>query len=1002
MTPSINILHIADLHARVDREREMALRFDALARDVLAGPKVHVIALTGDIAFSGKPEQYALAAKHLSALCKRLGLKQSSVLICPGNHDVDRAQIDAVVEQGLKRTLIDSQAAEDEFDHPRHALPQQAQYMTFVNTFTGIACPGTTRTSLIPVDGLTIGVASFNSAWRCADDNSREMLFLTMPQVHTLATAIEASDLRIAIVHHPLDWYHPTERDIVQRDFLRRFDLVLTGHLHTAVSEATITPSTHSLVFTVPSLFEGKVAGYSDGYNLYVIDLAQRKVAVHHRKYIRARETYDRNVEHAANGESSFDLPKSALARTASPFLVQRITATANALQVSIKESLQLAQKVDSPILVTPLVEEVRWLKDRKAYAKLKDPHAKAADQSCIVYGPPDVGTSIFLKGVCSRIIESDAGKYALYFDHGNISNAKKPEQLLRMVRNRLSDEIGEAEKVQLTVAIDHVPYTQADFIASFLSLAAEQRWHVILCVKQDIFFDTLGPALSDQGILFLRLRYWGPSRLKDFTHRYLQASGKTVDHDAAFQFVRNCLAAADIPTTPLLVAMYLRAFCELGAQLTGLGFVRLLEKIEETSLGQGASDSAYSLYNLRLFLRRLAVQCFRAGEAAAQLDGFKTSIAEYFGKRFLDVDPETFVGHLVSSGLAAVTADEIMFSSFVFFSFYLAQALEAKDIVIDEEMQHIDRAIRLGDSLAIYAGRQRDDEQLADKLLACVDQAYPVGKVIDVADLEAHIKHLLEPVPPKEDRDAIASAAVAKRIDYEEQDDEFESRQSEHRTVSRDLLKYKPPTTKIQETIRLIMSLRVLYNVIRNMEHLSGDKKTALLDRILEHHMQCNMALIDLYASAVPDEQFHSLSAYLVTLGGECFLSQNVGSTSLRQTIEALLKSTDNRFKRFLLVCLYADLRLSDYGSLFESYVAEATEPCIVEMYFAKIHELLILFEGDKLPVSLISAFNAAFDKRQLLYNKVHPIDLQRLRDAALNEAKRQHYRVQQLKNME
>ena len=1002
MTPSINILHIADLHARVDREREMALRFNALARDVAAGKKVHLIALTGDIAFSGKPEEYALADKYLSELCKRIGLKQSSVVICPGNHDIDRAQIDSVTEQGLKRTLIDSQAAEDEFDHPKHALPQQEQYIKFVNNFTGVVCPGTTRTTLLTIDGLTIGVASFNSAWRCSDDNSHETLFLTMPQVHTLASAIENADIRIAVVHHPLDWYHPTERDIVQRDFLRRFDLILTGHLHTAVSEATTTPSTQSLVFSVPSLFEGKLAGYSDGYNLYIIDLSNRKVCVNHRKYIRSRETYDRNVEHAANGESTFDLPKAALARTASPFLVQRITATANALQLSIKESLQLAQRVDSPILVTPLVEEVRWLKERKAYTKIKDPHAKAANQPCIVYGPPDVGTTIFMKGVCSHIIESDAGKYALYFDHAAIGDAKKPEQLLRMVRNRLTEEIGDAEKIQLTVAIDHVPYTQADFIASFLSLAAEQRWHVILCVKQDIFFDALGPTLSERGILFLRLRYWGPSRLKDFTHRYLQVSGKTVDHDAAFQFVRNCLASADIPTTPLLVAMYLRAFCELGAQLTGLGFVRLLEKIEETSLGQGASDSAYSLYNLRLFLRRLAVQCFRAGEASVPLGGFKATIVEYFQRRLLDVNPDTFVSHLVGSGLAVVVADEIMFSSFVFFSFYLAQALESKDILINDEMQHIDRAIRLGDSLAIYAGRQRDDEQLADKLLACVDKAHPVGKVIDVSDLEMHIKHLLEPVPPKEDRDAMASAAVAKRIDYEEQDDDFENRQSEHRAVSRELLQYKPPTTKIQETIRLIMSLRVLYNVIRNMEHLSGEKKTALLDRILEHHMQCNMALIDLYATAVPDEQFHSLSAYLVTLGGECFLSQNVGSTSLRQTIEALLKTTDNRFKRFLLVCLYADLRLSDYASLFESFVAEATEPCIVEMCFAKIHELLILYEGDKLPVSLISAFNAAFDARQLLYNKVHPIDLQQLRDAALNEAKRQHYRVQQLKNME
>gem|GEM_PF-4241150 len=78
---------------------------------------------------------------------------------------------------------------------------------------------------------------------------------------------------------------------------------------------------------------------------------------------------------------------------------------------------------------------------------------------------------------------------------------------------------------------------------------------------------------------------------------------------------------------------------------------------------------------------------------------------------------------------------------------------------------------------------------------------------------------------------------------------------------------------------------------------------------------------------------------------------------------------TTNNAFKQFLLHCLYADLRLPSYASLFESFVATVDNPSLIEMCYVKIYELMLLYEGNKIPAALISAFNRAFERRQLLY---------------------------------
>jgi 3',5'-cyclic AMP phosphodiesterase CpdA len=97
----INILHLSDIHFKRDKDddnppfrRDVQNKMVAAIQDHL---KDHdppdFVAVTGDIAFSGKKPEYDEALKFFNQL-KPILPGNIEFLVVPGNHDVDRNQID--------------------------------------------------------------------------------------------------------------------------------------------------------------------------------------------------------------------------------------------------------------------------------------------------------------------------------------------------------------------------------------------------------------------------------------------------------------------------------------------------------------------------------------------------------------------------------------------------------------------------------------------------------------------------------------------------------------------------------------------------------------------------------------------------------------------------------------------------------------------------------------------------------------------------------------------
>ena len=171
--------------------------------------ELHLVVVTGDIANFGTADEYAQATAWLTKhLAPSAGVTSAQIRVVPGNHDVHRASITRTAKALTNDLLSDpdpQQAIAEVLSDPNERAPllaRQAAYLTFAQTFhPGLSAPWWSERPKL--QGLTVHVAGFNSAWLSASGNDRGNLVLSRWQCNQLLDGAERADLTIALLHHP-------------------------------------------------------------------------------------------------------------------------------------------------------------------------------------------------------------------------------------------------------------------------------------------------------------------------------------------------------------------------------------------------------------------------------------------------------------------------------------------------------------------------------------------------------------------------------------------------------------------------------------------------------------------------------------------------------------------------------------------------------------------------------------------------------------------------------
>jgi len=213
-----------------------------LVRDVVEqcralGPP-DVVIISGDVAFAGDPEEFAFATDWLRDLCQACGGNLKSVFVCPGNHDVVRAQADRNLVQLIHGAIKSANSPTTEISKQMRDPDARRLLYESLDNYNGFALqffcdllpPERTRATrdLVLNDGSILRLWGLNTAFVSSGHDKERDLFVDeasfqIPRVDGV--------VNLVVAHHHLSWLRQSQ---ALEDHLNDVAPVqIFGHVHT-------------------------------------------------------------------------------------------------------------------------------------------------------------------------------------------------------------------------------------------------------------------------------------------------------------------------------------------------------------------------------------------------------------------------------------------------------------------------------------------------------------------------------------------------------------------------------------------------------------------------------------------------------------------------------------------------------------------------------------------------------------------------------------------------
>ena len=273
------LLHLSDFHFKPSDEWDQKAVVNDLLRALEDSREPDLVVVTGDISFSGRIDEYALAAKFfLEGLLPKLGLPPDRVYFVPGNHDVDRSLVGEMVRSSQEALIRDS-------DPDRHLaailsspeersllLKRFSAYSDFVADLTGDADRAKPWWSARrEVNGIDLALVGLCSPLLSCGDTDRGNLILGQPTVNEATS--EGPEIAISLLHHPFDYMIESDKPAIDR-VKSWSDLILRGHLHTESAHREEWTEGEVVTLAAGSAYQG--SRRRNGFNLISIDAGAR------------------------------------------------------------------------------------------------------------------------------------------------------------------------------------------------------------------------------------------------------------------------------------------------------------------------------------------------------------------------------------------------------------------------------------------------------------------------------------------------------------------------------------------------------------------------------------------------------------------------------------------------------------------------------------------------------------------------------------------------------
>ncbi|NIM17712.1 MAG: SUMF1/EgtB/PvdO family nonheme iron enzyme [Candidatus Aminicenantes bacterium] len=237
----ITILHLSDIHFKtkgLDTDKSVRRQ---VGKHMMETIETHVkenrmipdvVAVTGDIAYSGKEDEYTESLGFFAALQSFLP-SGTLYLAVPGNHDVDRKKIrkSLSLHETVRKGEID-EFLENKEERVFFVNPKFNAFRVFMEKLHSRLYPAEADYFWVKdIEEKGVSFLGLNSCWACEGDEDKGNITLGFPQV---TEAFEQAKMphQVLLMHHPPNWFNEDDFIRYEGEIFKRCSLILHGHTH--------------------------------------------------------------------------------------------------------------------------------------------------------------------------------------------------------------------------------------------------------------------------------------------------------------------------------------------------------------------------------------------------------------------------------------------------------------------------------------------------------------------------------------------------------------------------------------------------------------------------------------------------------------------------------------------------------------------------------------------------------------------------------------------------
>lgn len=291
---SIGILHFSDIHFKENNNfvaNKKSNIVNAIKGNCYKLKQVFIV-ISGDVAFSGKKEEYEIAKNFIDAIVGELKTEckvEVEVIIAPGNHDCDFSKNNQSRENNLKaiRDNGDEAISDDVIETctsiQNNFFDFSSKYNAYVNRLA--------VSQKFDCENECIYFNCYNTAWLSSKIEDPGTLFFPKKNIH----APNEKSIYVSVFHHPSNWFNPKTKGNNCREFSSSIhessNIILSGHEHSPDLSKTENLIRGNESITIQG-GELQGNGTNSEFNYMELDIANKILCFFHYQWNEEHELY--------------------------------------------------------------------------------------------------------------------------------------------------------------------------------------------------------------------------------------------------------------------------------------------------------------------------------------------------------------------------------------------------------------------------------------------------------------------------------------------------------------------------------------------------------------------------------------------------------------------------------------------------------------------------------------------------------------------------------------